>query len=63
MCEFTVFLNGESIWNDVVYVKAKGSDIILRDVLGEQRIVSNCKILEIDVHSERLILEKKMILF
>ncbi len=58
MCEFTVFLNGESIWNDVIYVKTTGSDIILRDVLGEQRVESNCKILEIDVHSERLVLKK-----
>jgi len=58
MCEFTVFLNDESIWNDVVYVKTTGSDVILSDVLGERRILSNCKILEVDVQSERLILEK-----
>jgi len=58
MCEFTVFLNGEPIWNDVIYVKTTGSDIILRDVLGEQRVASNCKILEIDVYSERLVLAK-----
>ena len=58
MCEFTVFLNGESIWNDVVYVKTIGLDVILSDVLGERRILSNCKILEVDVQSERLVLEK-----
>jgi predicted RNA-binding protein len=58
MCEFTVFLNGGSIWNDVVYVKTIGSDVILSDVLGERRILSNCKILEVDVQSERLVLEK-----
>lgn len=58
MCEFTVFLNNESIWNDVVYSKTIGSDVLLRDVLGEKRIISNCNILEVDVQSERLILEK-----
>jgi predicted RNA-binding protein len=58
MCEFTVFLNGESIWNDVIYVKTTGSDIILRDVLGEQRVISSCKILEVDVNYERLVLVK-----
>jgi predicted RNA-binding protein len=58
MCEFTVFLNGESIWSDVVYAKTTGSDIILSDVLGERRIASNCSILEVDVQSERLVLEK-----
>ena len=58
MCEFTVFLNSESIWNDVVYVKTIGLDVILSDVLGERRILSNCKILEVDVQSERLVLEK-----
>jgi predicted RNA-binding protein len=58
MCEFTVFLNGESIWDDVVYVKTTGSDVILSDVLGEKRVLTNCKILEVDVQSERLVLEK-----
>lgn len=58
MCEFTVFLNNESIWNDVVYSKTIGSDVLLRDVLGEKRMITNCNILEVDVQSERLILEK-----
>ncbi len=58
MCEFTVFLNNESIWNDVVYSKTIGSDVLLRDVLGEKRMITNCTILEVDVQSERLILEK-----
>jgi predicted RNA-binding protein len=58
MCEFTVFLNSELIWYDVVYVKTTGSDVLLRDVLGEKRIISNCNVLEVDVQSERLVLEK-----
>ena len=58
MCEFTVFLNNELIWYDVVYVKTTGSDVLLRDVLGEKRIISNCNVLEVDVQSERLVLEK-----
>lgn len=58
MCEFTVFLNGESIWYDVVYVKTTGSDVLLRDVLGEKRLISNCNILEVDVQSEHLVLKK-----
>ena len=58
MCEFEVFLNNELIWCDVVYVKTTGSDVLLRDVLGEKRIISNCNILEVDVQSEHLVLEK-----
>jgi len=58
MCEFTVFLNSELIWYDVIYVKTTDSDVLLRDVLGEKRIISNCNILEVDVQSERLVLEK-----
>jgi len=52
-------LDGEEVWRDVVYAKVSGSNVILRDVLGEARSLPGCRILEVDVASERLILTKE----
>jgi predicted RNA-binding protein len=57
MCEFTVILNGETVFKDVVHVKMNGNNVIVRDVLGESREFEDCKISEVDVNSTRLILK------
>jgi predicted RNA-binding protein len=56
MCEFAVFLNKEIICRDVVYAKIEGDKVLLKDVLGVIKTVENCKIVEVDVSSERLVL-------
>jgi len=56
MCEFNVILNGKKIFNDVVYAKVDGDTIVLKDVLGQAKEVKNCKIIEVDVNSTRLVL-------
>jgi len=56
MCEFTVFLNKEIVCRDVVYAKIEGNKVLLKDVLGVAKTMENCKIAEVDVSSERLIL-------
>ncbi len=56
MCEFTVLFKGEKVFEDVIYAKADGNKVILKDVLGDSKALENCKITEIDVGSERLIL-------
>ncbi|MFQ6064297.1 MAG: CooT family nickel-binding protein [Candidatus Bathyarchaeia archaeon] len=56
MCEFTVFLEGEKVFEDVIYAKAEGWRVTLKDVLGVSRVLENCRITEIDVSSERLVL-------
>lgn len=56
MCEFKVILNGEEVWNDVVYAKAEGNKVILRDVAGRSKEFRNCKIIEVDVNATRLVL-------
>jgi len=58
MCEFKVFLGDEEIMRDVIYAREKGGKVILRDVLGETKIVEGAKILEVDVSAVRLLLEK-----
>jgi len=58
MCEFKVFLEDEEIMRDVIYAREEGGKVILRDVLGETRVVEGAKILEVDVSAVRLLLGK-----
>jgi predicted RNA-binding protein len=56
MCEFKLILNGETVFKDVVLAKVKGSNVSVKDVLGQSKEFKNCKILEVDVNSTRLVL-------
>jgi len=56
MCEFEVVLNGETVYKDVIYAKAEGKNVIVKDVLGAVKKFENSYIAEIDVSSERLTL-------
>jgi predicted RNA-binding protein len=56
MCEFNVILDGKAVFKDVVYAKTKSNNVIVKTVLGESREFKNCKIMEIDVNSTRLVL-------
>jgi len=56
MCEFTVFLDKEIVCRDIVYAKTERNKVLLKDVLGVIKTIENCKIVEVDVSSERLVL-------
>jgi len=56
MCEFEVLVGSEVVFKDVVYVKAEGGEVILKDVLGGSKVFKGYKIIEVDVTSERLVL-------
>jgi len=56
MCEFKVILKGETVFRDVTYAKAEGNRVIVKDILGEAKEFENCRILEVDVNSVRLVL-------
>lgn len=56
MCEFKVILNGKEVWNDVVYAKAEGAKVTVKDVAGQTKEFKNCKIIEVDVNTTRLVL-------
>jgi predicted RNA-binding protein len=51
-----VILDDKIVFKEVVYAKMESNKIILRDVLGESREFKNCKIVEVDVNSTRLVL-------
>ena len=56
MCEFSVLLEGKEVFKDVVYARDDGGRVTLKDVLGDSKVLENCRITEIDVGSERLVL-------
>lgn len=56
MCEFKVILNGREVWDDVIYAKAEGNKVILKDVAGQSKEFKNCKIVEVDVNATKLVL-------
>jgi predicted RNA-binding protein len=56
MCEFTVILDGKTVFKDAVYAKMESNNVIVKDVLGESKELRNCKIIEVDVNSTRLVL-------
>ena len=58
MCEFNVLLNGKSQIKDVVYAKTEDNCVIVKSILGETKEFKNCRILEVDVNHERLVLEQ-----
>ena len=59
MCEFTVFLSKEIVCRDIVYAKVEGNKVLLKDVLGAAKTIVDCRIVEVDVSSERLVLVAK----
>lgn len=56
MCEFKVFLNGEKVFEDAVYIKSRDGKITLKNILGEAKEFDNCQIAEVNVPSEKIVL-------
>ena len=56
MCEFSVLLKEKTVFKDAIYAKVDGSKVMVKDVLGDSRVFENCKIVEVDVSSERLVI-------
>jgi predicted RNA-binding protein len=58
MCEFKVMLEDREIMRDVIYAQQKGDHVIIKDIIGEEMLVKEAKIIEVNVFSTKLILEK-----
>jgi len=56
MCEFNVILNGKVQFKDVIYAKVEGDNVTVKNILGEAKEFKNCKVVEVDVNSTRLVL-------
>jgi predicted RNA-binding protein len=56
MCEFNVILNEKIMLKDVVYAKVEGDNVVVKNIFGEAKEFKNCKIVEVDVTTTRLVL-------
>jgi predicted RNA-binding protein len=56
MCEFTVILEGKTVFKEAIYAKVENSKVIVKDILGELQEFNNCRIIEVDVNAQRLVL-------
>jgi predicted RNA-binding protein len=56
MCEFKVYLNGEKVFEDVVFAVAEGKDIVLRSIVGTSKRLNNAHIAEVNVLTTKIIL-------
>ena len=59
MCEFKVFLDGNQVAEDIIYAKQEEGKVIIRDIIGSHKTISDVEIDEVDVFSTRLILRKR----
>ena len=57
MCELSVLLQDKMVFRDAVYAKADENKVTVRNILGVYETFENCTIEEVDVQSERLILQ------
>ncbi len=58
MCEFNVLLEDKIVFRDAVYARVDKNRVIVRSILSVSKSFENCTIEEIDVKSERLILQR-----
>ena len=57
MCEFRVILDGKQLMEEVIYAKIDGNNIILRDIIGDEKTVENTTILEVNVLNTQMTLQ------
>lgn len=58
MCEFKVYLGDEKVMEDVIFVNAEEGRVILRDVIGETKVLDGVSIAEVNVPATRLVLRR-----
>lgn len=56
MCEFNVIVNGEKVFEDVIYAKEENGNVTLRDILGETKEFPKYRIVEVNVSKTLLVL-------
>jgi len=53
-----VILEANTVFKDAVYAKVDGANVIVKDILGDLEEFNNCRIIEVNVNAQRLILSR-----
>jgi len=56
MCELKVIVKNEVAFENVIYAKATGNSVVVKDVLGESMEFKNHTITEVNISKEQLVL-------
>lgn len=56
MCELKVIIGKEVEFENVIYAKSIENRVVVKDILGKSREFKNCKITEVNINKEQLIL-------
>lgn len=58
MCEFTVLLEDKIVFRDAIWARVDEDKVVVRNILSVSKSFERCRIEEVDVKSERLILQR-----
>jgi len=53
-----VILEGARVFEDAVYVRDDGQRLFVRDILGQSKEFHGCRVIEVSVEREELIIAK-----
>ena len=59
MCELKVIVKGKVVFENVVYAKSVGNQVVLKDILGKTMEFKNHTITEVNITKESLVLSPK----
>jgi predicted RNA-binding protein len=59
MCELKIVVNKKVVFEDVVYAKVTGNDVMVKSILGNSKVFNNYKITEVNITNEQLVLSSK----
>ena len=62
MCEFKIILDGAQVAEGVVYARAEGKNVVLRDILGKSITFQDVVINEVNVLTTRMTLTRTAII-
>ncbi len=57
MCEFTIILDGQKIFSDVIHAKVENNTVTVKNYVGESKVYNNVKITEVDITTTKIVLE------
>ena len=58
MCELKVVVNGEKVFENVIYAKENGNNVVVKDILGKSIEFKNHSIAEVNIAKEQLTLSQ-----
>jgi len=56
MCELKIFLDNKVVFENAIYAKAIGKNVLVKDIMGKSKEFQNHRIIEVSIAHEQLTL-------